>query len=337
MPSFFECETANDAWHLAALELLDAPEKSSQASRLGPVREILHSHFHIHNPRQRWVLSRNPAINPAFAIAEVIWIMCGRNDSSFLNFWNPALPKFAGEGNLYHGAYGYRLKHNLGIDQIERAYQVLLKNPDSRQVVLQIWDSRIDMPNSNGEPLTADVPCNICSMLNIRNGRLEWTQIMRSNDLFLGLPHNFVQFTSLQEILAGWLKVDVGSYTQISNSLHCYEHDLGKYSISDVENITNTDDLALPKEQADEALFIIEKTMDRLRAPDLEIKDFSNLLLEGENMPEGYRNMLLIVAADAARRREWDGQAVTAISKCTNACLVDAWTLWKNRNSAKKK
>lgn len=331
MPCIFEGETADDVWRLAAHELIDLSQRSPQASRLGPVREILYANFHIRNPRQRWIISREPAINPAFAIAEVIWIMRGRNDSAFLNFWNPILPKFAGKGERYHGAYGYRLMQNLGFNQLERAYQALSKNPDSRQVVLQIWDGRIDFPQDSGMPAAADVPCNICSMLNIRNGRLEWTQIMRSNDLFLGVPHNFVQFMSLQEILAGWLGVEVGSYTQISNSLHCYEHDLEKCDISDIQNtVHNTDDLSLPKEKADGVLDAIEQAIDRLRSPDLKLKELSHLL-EGENMPEAYRNMLFTVAADSARRRRWLYEMELAADKITNPVLSFAWKRWLDR------
>jgi thymidylate synthase len=331
VPRFFEGETADNVWRLAANELLGSPEVPSQASRLGSVRETLHANFDIHDPRQRWVQSREPAINPAFAIAEVIWIMCGRNDSEFLNYWNPALPKFAGSGELYHGAYGYRLKHNFGLDQLMRAYQVLSADPDSRQVVLQIWDGRVDLPHSNGAPAAADIPCNICSMLNIRNERLEWTQIVRSNDLFLGVPHNFVQFTSLQEILAGWLGVEVGSYVQISNSLHCYEHDLEKYHISKAEmDILNTDNLSLPKEESDDAILAIEQTMDRLRVPDLNGTEFLRLL-DGRSIPEGYRNMLCIVAADSARRRGWVREMKVAGDQNSNPALLHVWERWLKR------
>jgi len=331
MPHFFEAESADEVWRLAAHSLLALTEDYYQPSRLGPMREMLNSNFAIHDPRQRWVFSREPAINPAFAIAEVVWILRGRKDSAFLNFWNPALPKFAGQGDYYHGAYGHRLKYNLGFDQLERAYQVLSENPDSRQVVLQIWDGQIDFPHSNAAPVAADIPCNICSLLNIRNGRLEWTQIMRSNDLFLGTPHNFVQFTSLQEVLAGWLGVKIGSYIQLSNSLHCYEHDVENFQISEVKKVvTNTDDLSLPKEEADEALLVVEKSMDRCREADLKVEEFSRLL-NCENIPEGYRNMFLIVAADSARRRGWNDQVQEAISNCTNRCLVAAWSNWSER------
>ena len=81
----------------------------------------------------------------------------------------------------------------------------------------------LDFPSDNGLPVADDIPCNICSMLKVRNGRLEWSQIMRSNDIFLGLPHNFVQFMTLQEVLAGWIGIEPGTYTHFADSLHLYE------------------------------------------------------------------------------------------------------------------
>lgn len=332
MTAFFESNSADEVWRLAAMELLSEPEGASQKSRLGPVTEILHSNLHILDPRQRWISSRVPAINPAFAIAEVVWIMQGRNDADFINFWNPALPKYCGEDREYHGAYGFRLRHNIGTDQIERAYQVLSKNPDTRQVVLQIWDGKIDLPAENAAPASTDIPCNICSMLNVRDGRLEWTQIMRSNDLFLGTPHNIVQFTSLQEVLAGWLGLEVGSYYQLSNSLHAYVNDLEKFHISNnPKPLTNSDNLALPKSVSQQAFQVLEEVMERLRSPDLEQEEFSSLL--ESKLPEGYYNMLLVVAADSARRRKWTDHCSNAISKCTNECLVYSWKRWEKRTT----
>lgn len=70
-----------------------------------------------------------------------------------------------------------------GIDQLERAYHALIGKPHTRQVVLQIWEPKVDLPRLSGDESAADVPCNIVSMLKVRNGKLEWTQILRSNDV----------------------------------------------------------------------------------------------------------------------------------------------------------
>jgi len=78
--------------------------------------------------------------------------------------------------------------------------------------------SGTDFPDEEGRPASQDILCNVLSMLKIRDGRLEWTQVMRSNDLFRGVPYNFVQFTVLQEVIAGWLGLEVGAYDHVSDS-----------------------------------------------------------------------------------------------------------------------
>ena len=184
-----EGRTANEAWSKAAAAFLVEGEAQEQASRAGPTREILHAAFAIRNPLERWVLARRPTINPAFAIAETVWILAGRDDSALPNHWNPELPKYTGPGERYHGAYGHRLRRRFGLDQLERAYIALKNKPDSRQVVLQLWDPKIDLPDEEGRPAAQDVPCNVLSMLKVRKGRLEWAQVMCSNDLFRGVPY----------------------------------------------------------------------------------------------------------------------------------------------------
>src|SRR5436309_10566132 len=120
----FEGETANDLW-LKVSSAFASGQARTQAGRGAPTTELLHVLLSLRNPRQRWVLSRVPAMNPAFALAEVVWILNGHRDARFLNYWNRRLPEFAGYSSLYHGSYGYRLRSHFGIDQIERAAAVL--------------------------------------------------------------------------------------------------------------------------------------------------------------------------------------------------------------------
>lgn len=46
---------------------------------------------------------------------------------------------------------------------------------------------------------------------------------MRSNDAFMGLPHDVFCFTMLQEIVARSLNREVGAYRQFTGSMHLYE------------------------------------------------------------------------------------------------------------------
>lgn len=330
MINIFQGLSANETWLKAIKKLMDDAD-IIQDSRLGQTQEVLHANFHITDPRQRWVLSRLPAINPAFAIAEAIWILSGDNDAKFLNYWNPILPKFAGHGPQYYGAYGYRIRKQFGFDQLERTYQALSSNPDSRQVVIQIWDPKTDLPEFNGMPNDPDIPCNICSMPKIRNGKLEWLQIMRSNDLYRGTPYNVVQFTTLMEVLSGWLDVELGAYHQISDCLHIYSRDLPEVSYErDLSLPLNFDNLALPKKEFDEQLKIIYDLLKQLIQSNLSRKEF-NSLVQSKYIKSSYQNMFLICAADCARRRDWKDEVELSLTNCTNELLTLAFRRWLYR------
>ncbi len=325
----FEGSDANSVWRKAAETLING-DSAIQMTRLGESKELIHASFQISDPRQRWITSRTPAISPAFAIAEVFWILSGDNNAEFMNFWNPSLPKFAGNGNTYHGAYGYRIKKQFGLDQLEAAYQALTNNPETRQVVIQLWDPRTDFPKSTGEPAAADIPCNICSMPKIRNNKLEWLQVMRSNDVFLGMPYNIIQFTTLQEILAGWLNLELGAYYLISDSLHAYSHDLEQYSLDhDRESVKNTDNLALSKHDSDEVISSVYSRLHLLASNKLTAAGLGSLIsAESSSMPTGYKNLLLISCAYAAKKRGWKHEIGEAIESCGNQTLVNIWNLW---------
>jgi len=331
MMHVIEGETADEAWRQMLVRLQEAEGGTMQNSRGGMTDELIHVAVTISDPRQRWVVSRQPGINPAFAIAEAVWILLGRKDAAYLMFWNPALPAYNGHATSYDGAYGYRLRYHFGIDQLERAYETLLNNPDSRQVVLQIWDAGADLPDRHGEPVRPDIPCNVMSMLKIRQGKLEWMQIMRSNDLYRGTPYNFVQFTMIQEVLAGWLGVDLGAYHHLSDSLHLYHDDARRVSLNPwVEARPNTDSLALPKTESVRSLALLDRHIDALISPNLVEHDLVALAVSPE-LPTAFHNLLLILAAESARRRGWEGVAHRLVADCSNPALVQLWQRWTDR------
>lgn len=325
-----ESNTANELW-LKAVDLFRDGKSAKQSSRAGTTDEVLHAALCLHDSRQRWVVSRSPGLNPAFAMAEVIWMLRGRNDSAFLTYFNTALPKFAGTGPTFHGAYGFRLRHQTGVDQLARAFLALRANQESRQVVLQIWDSSTDFPSENGDALAADIPCNVCAMLKVRSGKLDWMQIMRSNDLFRGLPYNLVQFTSLHEIMAGWLGVELGSYHHVSDSLHIYEdtkQDVLAASATEVP--INADSLAATFEDTEAIARCIERLI--LRIIDKHVSSHELIdELQAMRIPVGWMNIASVLTAEGARKRR-DKQALTqAIGSCTNPVFLHLYDRWLER------
>lgn len=307
----------------------------SEGGRDGRTREVLHAALSLSDPRQRWIASREPAMNPAFALAEVVWIVQGREDSEFVNYFNPRLPDFAGDGPTYHGAYGHRLRQRLGGDQLKQAAAALHSNPGSRQVVLQIWDAARDLPLGDGHPRAKDIPCNVAAMLKVRYGRLEWTQVMRSNDLVRGLPHNIVQFTSLQEVMAGWLGLEVGSYNHLSDSLHIYESEFP--SVDKVRGLSlpaNVEDLRLSLPQSEAVFGQLEENVaqmvDTRNSPDELIRQLSS-----SGLATPYRNWLAILTADACRRRNEATAANDAAERCSNPSLRFLWQRWLDRRKCR--
>ena len=276
--------------------------------RNGQTKELTHVCMSIADPTQRWVERRKPAVSPAFAIAELVMIMNGNDEAALLNAWNPALPKYQGKYDRYPGAYGKRLRYSFGFDQINRAYDALKNNPESRQIVMEIWKPDIDLPQSAGIPNNDDIPCNICSLLKIRNDKLLWTQIMRSNDIVFGLPYNFLQFTFLQEIIAGWLNVDVGEYMHISDSLHMYVNNECSIDIEKKTHV-NTEKIGLEKIESEKVFWELLVRMRELSQKGCT-SNYIKSIVENKYLPEAYQNMLILLCEYIAYSHHMDKEVI---------------------------
>lgn len=179
--------------------------------------EVLGAHLCLTNPRNRLVdLPPARVINPAFAVAETLWIVSG-SDDPWIFHYNRALTRYTDDGRL-QGAYGPRMRRWRGrVDQLDQVRQLLARDPDSRQAVIQLFDPERDTCGHR------DVPCTLGYRFFLRGGRLHMHTTMRSQDLWLGFPYDIFAATVLQELLAGWLAVDLGEYHHFVDSLHLYE------------------------------------------------------------------------------------------------------------------
>lgn len=323
MANFIQAHSANEAW-LQALDLLFKSSNATVAQgRGGLTTELLHLTITIEDPRQRWVFARQPAISPAFALAEAIWIISGRNDSEVLKFLNRGLPKYCGDGPTLYGAYGHRLRHQHGLDQLENAYQSLVANPATRQIVMQIWDAQTDLPDFEGRPRSPDIPCNTQSMLRVQNGKLHWLQTMRSNDIFRGLPYNFIQFTTLQEVIAGWLGLELGNYTHVVSCLHYYHENRGDLEKTKaVTAISNTDSLLCSKNESDTAFKFLSDLISGVPEGVEQVINFARQL-DSENYPIAFKNMGNVILAEAAKRHNRLDLVSSRLSHVSSPCLQE--------------
>lgn len=219
-----------------------------RASRAGEVLQIPEPVIMTYsNPRERVLFHQGRDANPFFHLYEVIWMLAGRHDVAPLAYYNSKIGDIASDdGQTFNGAYGRRWRtrcdSKICVDQIPIIVDQLTRKPDSRRVVLQMWSVTQDLLQIDK---TKDVCCNtnayflidtcprcdgvgsvgdeICPSCYGSKGSLEMTVCNRSNDLVWGaLGANVVQFSMLQEYLAGMIGVKVGRYHQITNNLHVY-------------------------------------------------------------------------------------------------------------------
>lgn len=328
----FQGDTANEIWKQA----YDVVSKTNIVeSRCGYTKELLHTTLSINNPVEKWVTCKNPPVSIGYALAELIWILHGCDESQTINYWNPVLPQFAGDYKEYPGAYGKRLMYRYGFNQIERVYETLRNHPESRQAVMMIWDPRSDLPQNNGEPNNHDIPCNICSLIKLREGKLEWTQVMRSNDLVLGLPYNIVQFTSIQEILASWLGVKVGTYNHVSDSLHIYTDKKSSIRPDENEHL-NSDSMAISKDDFNNVISEIYSIMEKLSHTKVDSNELIRLSQEDTGY-QAYNNILKMICTYSANKEQFFDACEEILNSCTNNIYKVLWSDWLAAHKTRRK
>jgi thymidylate synthase len=206
--------SANELYAAVCRQVLEHGRRV--APRGMPTMEVLGASLVLTNPRRRLVhLPPARMINPAFAVAEAVWILSGSNEPWIFRF-NRALTWYADDGVL-QGAYGPRIRRwREQVDQLDHVRRLLIRDPDSRQAVIQVYDPAKDTRGYR------DVPCTVSYRFFLRDGRLQMHTTMRSNDVWLGLPYDLFTATLLHELMAGWLEVELGSYHHHVDSLHLY-------------------------------------------------------------------------------------------------------------------
>ena len=184
----------------------------------GPATEIFGALLELTNPRAR--LSRTETKGTLFScLGEFLWYLAKSNEVSFIEYYVPGYAKYSDDGTTIYGAYGPRLFGTTGNNQIVRIQSHLREGGDTRQAVVQLFDAQDIIEDHN------DVPCTCTLQFVRRQGQLHMLTHMRSNDAFLGLPHDVFAFTMLQELVARDIGAELGVYRHAVGSLHLYNAD----------------------------------------------------------------------------------------------------------------
>ena len=187
----------------------------NEAQEVRGTKELNNYTFTLTNLENNVINVRD--ISKSYICGELLWYALGRNDVNFINKFAGLWGRISDDGKTSYSAYGDIVFRRHGFNQVEKIIQLLCNDSESRRAVINF-----NVPNENVIE-TKDEICTIALQFIIRDGKLNCTGIMRSNDVWYGLPYDVIFFTELTKYIARRLNVEVGTYTHDVISLHAYE------------------------------------------------------------------------------------------------------------------
>jgi thymidylate synthase len=181
---------------------------------------------------------------PKSAAAEVAWYLRGEQDTTFIRKYAPLWDKFVeriggeevylmlgGKPNLIdrnpgaafdgvRAAYGYRWRRHFGRDQIRLAVETLKRDPSDRRCYVSAWDPAEDGLGALGQ---RNVPCPAAFTFSVLGGELHSSIILRSSDVFVGLPYDVMGHALLMDAVAHELRLRPGVMHVTLAHAHLYE------------------------------------------------------------------------------------------------------------------
>ena len=169
---------------------------------------------------------RGKKMNFKSAFVEMMWIMTGRNDLKFLkdngvNYWD----SWVKEDGTFGPVYGVQMRNFgatefPGVDQLKGVIDVLKSNPDSRRIMVSLWDPKTlrkhALPACHHD-------YQICSFIDhdgIRKMDLHIKQ--RSADSFLGVPYDLMLFAIYLYVVSIATNIPVNKIHITMTDYHMY-------------------------------------------------------------------------------------------------------------------
>lgn len=190
------------------------------------VNEVPNCALVISDPTSNAYINERRSSQKEYIQSEFEWYFSGSNTieeiSKHAKMWKSLLNP---DGKTVNSAYGYLLfndKNEHGITEYQWAIESLKRDKDSRQAIMHFNKPRhLFFENK-------DQVCTLEGTFQIRENKLNFTIVMRSNDAILGLPTDVAFFTVLQQQALRHLQkyypeLELGTYTHVVHSLHVYE------------------------------------------------------------------------------------------------------------------
>ncbi|UCD24362.1 MAG: thymidylate synthase [Gemmatimonadota bacterium] len=158
-------------------------------------------------------------------IYELLWFLRGDTNIHYLkehgiSIWD----EWADEAGDLGPIYGYQWRSwpspdGESIDQISEVLSAILKNPDSRRLVVSAWN--VADVNKMALP-----PCHVFFQFYVHDNKLSCQLYQRSADLFLGVPFNIASYSLLTMMVAQVTGLRAGEFIHTFGDAHLYVNHL---------------------------------------------------------------------------------------------------------------
>lgn len=222
----FRANSAN-ALYVKACKALTENYDYETKSKGEKILEIHNALFELSSPCNNIITLKSRQLSKKYLAGETAFYLAGSDSLDFISKYAKFWKGISDDGKTVNSCYGKRLFKEIINDfsQIDYVVKQLTDKPDTKKAVALIYKER------DTTPYTKDNPCTMYLHFAIRKNHLLLTSMMRSNDIWLGFPYDIFFFTTLQQIVLAKVNsfgfsYELGKYTHIANSLHCYERNM---------------------------------------------------------------------------------------------------------------
>jgi|TARA_R110002051_G_scaffold54466_1_gene101828 thymidylate synthase len=177
--------------------------------------------FYINNPMDNHITNEQRKWSLKYAEAEWQWYLSGDPSIKKLGELYGKIPpiweKMADSMGNVRSNYGWQWKRNAQIDYVTAK---LKTNPKTRHAAISIFDGK------EFDTYRNDTPCTYAVQFTIINNELCMSVYMRSNDIWYGFCNDQYQFSSLQQMVADRLNLEIGWYYHHAHNMHLYNNKL---------------------------------------------------------------------------------------------------------------
>ena len=154
-------------------------------------------------------------------IYELLWFLKGDTNIQYLNqhkvtIWDEWANEQGDLGPIYgHQWRSWSTADGGKIDQISQVVEQIQKNPDSRRLIVNVW-------NVGELEKMALPPCHTLFQFYIAENKLSCQLYQRSADVFLGLPFNIASYALLTMMIAQVCGLALGEFIHTLGDAHLY-------------------------------------------------------------------------------------------------------------------